>query len=93
LVNELGENEINEVVLFGSQANGVSNILSDYDILIVLHQTPDWKTERMVSDLLFSIEMKFNIIIDAHLLGKNELDLPRGKQPVFINALKHGIHR
>jgi hypothetical protein len=61
--------------------------------LIVLHQTPDWKTERMVSDLLFSIEMKFNIIIDAYLLIKNELDLPRGKQPVFINALKHGIHR
>jgi predicted nucleotidyltransferase len=33
LVNEFSENEIVEVVLFGSQANGVSNISSDYDYL------------------------------------------------------------
>lgn len=44
LANEVGENEIVEVVLFGSQANGASNPSSDYDFLILLNQTPDWKT-------------------------------------------------
>jgi len=32
------------------------------------------------------------ILIDVHLLSKKEIKSPGGRQPIFINALKTGIH-
>jgi predicted nucleotidyltransferase len=89
---ELDKDEIKDIVFFGSQLGNNSTEDSDYDILILTRQTPDWKTERKISDLLFSIELKYNVLIDAHILGENELEQPRGKQPVFINAINNGIY-
>ncbi len=89
---ELDKDEIRDIVFFGSQLGNNSTEDSDYDILVLTRQTPDWKTERKISDLLFSIELKYNVLIDAHILGENELEQPRGKQPVFINAMKNGIY-
>jgi predicted nucleotidyltransferase len=89
---ELDKDEIRDIIFFGSQLGNNSTDDSDYDILILTRHTPDWKSERKISDLLFSIELKYNVLIDAHILGENELKQPRGRQPVFINAMKNGIY-
>ena len=83
---------LKEVVLFGSQANGKAHKDSDYDFLIVLKEKVDWKTEREISDLCFEIDLKYDILTDIHILSEAELSTIRGRQPIFVNALANGLH-
>lgn len=81
-----------KVILFGSQAKGTANENSDYDILILLDKDYSGNDENEILDICYHIDLKYNIIIDAHLLSIKELSTIRGKQPIFINALKSGIY-
>jgi predicted nucleotidyltransferase len=85
------KDELLDFVLFGSKASGVSNADSDYDILIVLKNKPDWKLEREISDICFGIDLKYNVITDTLIISEPELRNLRGKQPVYVNALENGI--
>lgn len=86
------KDNLKDLVLFGSHLSGHANQDSDYDILIVLKQKPDWNTEKEISDLCYEIDLKYGIITDTHILGENELNSLRGKQPIFVNALENGIY-
>lgn len=86
------KDNLKDLVLFGSQLSGNANQDSDYDILIILKQMPDWKTEREISDLCYEIDLKYGIITDTHILAENELNSLRGKQPIFVNALSKGFY-
>jgi predicted nucleotidyltransferase len=83
---------LQNIVLFGSQANNKSNEFSDYDILILLNQDYNRFDENKILDICYDIDLKYNIIIDAHLLSTKELNSKRGRQAVFVNALKNGIY-
>jgi len=39
----------------------------------------------------YSIDLKYNITTDIHLLAESELGSLRGKQPIFVNAINTGI--
>ncbi len=91
-LNQNYDGSINEIVLFGSHARGESTRDSDYDILIVLDNDYSAKDENVILDLCYDINLKYNILIDAHLLSKSEMKSIRGKQPIFVNALKSGVH-
>jgi predicted nucleotidyltransferase len=78
--------------LFDSQAQGKSNVSSDYDILIILDEDYTGRDENKILDLCYDIDLKYNILIDVHLLSQNELSGIRGKQPVFVNAIKSGFY-
>jgi predicted nucleotidyltransferase len=92
LLSQKYRDELKDVVLFGSQLKGKATKDSDYDILIVLKNPSDWKKEREISDLCYEIELKYGIITDTHILSEDELNKPRGKQPIFENALFNGFH-
>lgn len=83
---------VKNVVLFGSQATDNSDEYSDYDILILLSTDYNKKDENKILDICYDIDLKYNIIIDVHLLSTKELTSKRGKQPIFVNALKNGIY-
>ena len=83
---------IQDVVLFGSQARGDSSEYSDYDILIVLDKDYTGSDENKILDLCYDIDLKYNILLDIHLLSKREINSKRGKQPIFSNALKSGLY-
>jgi len=83
---------LKEVVLFGSQADGTAHKDSDYDFLIILKEKADWKIEGEISDLCYEIDLKYNIITDIHILSEGELSTIRGKQPIFVDALANGLH-
>ena len=91
LSNHLKDNLI-DVILFGSQLTGKNSNDSDYDILIVIKNKSNWKIERLISDICYEIELEYGIMTDSHLLTENELNLPRGKQPIFYNAINQGYH-
>jgi predicted nucleotidyltransferase len=84
--------ELKDVVLFGSQVYGKPHRNSDFDILIILKQKADWKTEREISDMCYEIDLKYNITTDNHVIGESELSTLRGKQPIFVNAISNGLH-
>ena len=84
--------DLRDVVLFGSQANGTAHKDSDYDFLIVLKEKVDWKIEREISDLCYEIDLKYDILTDIHILSVGELATIRGRQPIFVNALANGLH-
>jgi predicted nucleotidyltransferase len=81
-----------DVILFGSQANEQANEGSDYDILIILQNKYRDKDEDEILNICYSIDLKYNILIDAHILSSDELLSLRGKQPVFVNAINKGIY-
>ena len=85
-------NNIKDVILFGSHANERANRDSDYDILIILLKKPNWKYEREISKVCYSIDLKYDIITDIHLLAESELNTLRGKQPIFKNAISKGLY-
>ena len=66
--------------------------MMDYDILIVVKDKTDWKLERQISDICYEIDLRYNIITDTHILSENEFETPRGKQPIFMKAIKNGYH-
>src|ERR1035437_9616644 len=92
LLRDRFPDNLKDVVLFGSQANGTAHKDSDYDFLIVLKQKVDWKTESEISDLCYKIDLKYNIITDTHIISEAEFSTLRGKQPIFVNALLNGLH-
>jgi predicted nucleotidyltransferase len=83
---------VREVVLFGSQSRGGANENSDYDVLIVIEGDYSGTDENRVLDLCYDIDLKYNILLDVHLISVRELGTLRGKQPIFVNALKSGLY-
>jgi predicted nucleotidyltransferase len=83
---------IRDVILFGSRARGESKKYSDYDIVIVLDKEYTGKDENLILDLCYDIDLKYDILLDVHLISEKELDTIRGRQPIFINALKSGVY-
>lgn len=92
LLQKQFKDNIKDVILFGSQACGLSNENSDYDILILLKDKPDWKLKRLISDVCYEIDLRYNIITDTHILAESELLTLRGRQPVYQNAIQNGIY-
>ena len=91
LKSNLGK-DLNEVILFGSVASGKATEDSDYDILIILNKKYDWIYENKIMDLCYDIDLKYDILIDPHILSTEEINSIRGKQPIFVNAINSGIY-
>jgi uncharacterized protein len=86
------QDSIKNVILFGSQVKGTANENSDYDVLILLDKDYSGRDENKILDICYEIDLKYNIIIDAHLLSLKELKSIRGKQPIFTNAINSGLY-
>ena len=91
LSKQLNEN-LTDIILFGSQLSDTSKQDSDYDILILVKNKTDWKLERKISDICYDIDLKYGILTDTHILSEADLCTPRGKQPIFVNAINKGFH-
>jgi len=91
LLQNIGD-EISDVILFGSRINRTYSTDSDYDVLIIVKKNYDNKFEEQIIDLCYDIDLKYDVIIDPHILSTTELQSLRGKQPIFINAINNGIY-
>ena len=83
---------VRDVILFGSQAGDAENEYSDFDVLILLDKDYTGRDENDIFGISYDIDLKYNIIIDTHLLSLKELTSTRGKQPIFKNAINSGIY-
>ena len=86
--------EIKNVILFGSRAEGNAGKYSDYDILIILNKDQyNWKYKHQLLEVIYNFELENDIYLDIHILSEYELkNTLRGTQPIFTNAIKHGVY-
>ncbi len=66
-------NDIKDVILFGSRATGTAHRDSDYDILIVLRRDYDRQFRDSVTDIVYDLELRHDILTDTHLISDGEL--------------------
>ena len=91
-LKDLYPDSLKSVILFGSRAKGTDTGVSDFDVLILMDKDYTWRDENKILDICYDIDLKYNILIDAHLLSTKELNTLRGRQPLFMNALNYGIY-
>ncbi len=83
---------VESLILFGSRAYGNSSSEnSDYDILIISKKELDWQEQDHIFDLLYTIQLEYDVVLDLHFLAKAEIDTIRGRQPIFKKALEEGL--
>lgn len=92
LVATFGE-DIVEVILFGSQANGKATEDSDFDILVLVAEDYNWQMRDRIMDKAFDIGLKYQVLFDIHVLSlKEKQNSLRGKEPVYVSAMERGIY-
>jgi predicted nucleotidyltransferase len=84
--------EIEQVILFGSQVTGEAQEDSDYDILVVVKHDYDWRFKNQIYDTTWEIDFKHDILTDIKLISKNELQTLKGKQPFIQSAFEEGVN-
>ncbi len=97
-INELKEllvksfpDYIDKVILFGSQVTGTAQTYSDYDILVILKKSYDWKFKNEIYDKSWEIDFKYDMLTDIKLISKSELNTIKGKQPFIVDAIENGV--
>ena len=83
--------DIDQIILFGSRANGTAREYSDYDILLVVKKSYDRRFEDEIHETCYDMNLKYDILIDVKIISREELHTLRGKQPFIQNALNVGI--
>jgi predicted nucleotidyltransferase len=87
------ENQIIDIILFGSQAKGKAAAGSDYDVLIIPKQKTTWMQRRAIGDVCAEISIENDILIDYKIISEIEIEQePIGCHPLIVDALKYGIH-
>ena len=82
---------IDKLILFGSRINETAREYSDYDLLLILKKSYNWRFENEIYDICSEVNLKYDIMTDIKIISKQELQTIRGKQPFIQNAINHGI--
>jgi predicted nucleotidyltransferase len=92
LVANFGD-DINDVVLFGSQVTGKATEDSDYDVLIVLNKDYDWEYKRRIISVVYDLELRYDIFVDTKIISDHQLHHTiKGEHPLYTYAIREGIH-
>lgn len=77
-----------EVILFGSRARNQATKNSDWDILILLHQS---SFEKEIRDELFDIELESGMPISTLIFPKIIWENKHSGTPFYFNVKNNGI--
>jgi predicted nucleotidyltransferase len=80
-----------KVLLFGSYAHGGENDNSDFDVLVITREVPDWRLENAIINECYMIDLQYDIVTDVKIIAESELDTPKGRQPYIQQALAQGL--
>jgi len=82
---------ISRIILFGSRAGEAQSEDSDFDYLVIFKDDYDWKLKKSVQDLIYDIDLKYEIVTDIKTISEKELTTYKGSQPFIQSALAEGI--
>ena len=90
-INDLYQNRLSDLVLFGSQARNEAVQGSDIDVLIVLkdEELNVVKELRLINDLISSLSLEFNEVISCVFVSEKRY--LNEKSPLLLNIRKEGV--
>ena len=93
IINIVNNNDPDsEVYLYGSQARGDANQLSDWDLLILLNQKKiSFETETKYMDEFYEIELETGEIISPLIYSMTDWNSKHSITPLFHNIQKEGV--
>jgi uncharacterized protein len=80
-----------KIILFGSRVDGNAREYSDYDVLVVVKKTIDWKIKDNIRSVLYDLNIEYDILLSVQVISEPELDTILGRQPFIQNAIETGI--
>jgi hypothetical protein len=90
LVEHFGD-LIVKIILFGSRVDGTAKDYSDYDVLVIVNTIIDWKTRDSIRDILYDLNIEYDILLSVQVISEPEMHTILGKQPFIRNAIETGI--
>jgi len=83
--------EIERVILFGSQVTDQAREYSDYDILVIVNHPYDWRFKDKIYDTTYDIDLKYDLFTDVKVISTSELNTIHGQLPFIQAAFEHGV--
>lgn len=80
-----------QVILFGSRAKGVAKKDSDWDVLILIDDSDTSKTEDLLRDRLFDLEIETGEVISLFVYSKKEWKTKYKVTPLYQIIKREGI--
>jgi len=81
-----------EIYLYGSQARGDSNYLSDWDLLILMgSDTVSFEEETKIINEFYELELETGEVISPLVYSKTEWIKNHSVTPLYENIKKEGI--
>lgn len=83
---------LEKIILFGSRARGNNDTDSDYDVLVIIKEEPDWISRENVCSEIRKVLAKEDINIDLLIRSSNYIETVQDEQGNVINtAIEEGI--
>jgi len=81
-----------EIILYGSRARGNAVEDSDFDLLILVNEPVHWKTERILGDLLYNLELETGKLLSLQLITRAKWNSPMFQaMPFRQNVTREGV--
>ncbi len=83
--------DLHGLYLFGSKARGDDTPDSDIDVMIEIEDyTPE--VESKIDDIVFQINLQYDVFISATIFGKKELqEGPMSQSPLYKHIERDGV--
>lgn len=81
-----------EIILYGSRARGDAAEDSDFDLLILVNEPVHWRTERVLGDGLYNLELETGKLLSLQLITREKWNSPVFQaMPFRQNVEREGI--
>lgn len=81
-----------EIILYGSRARGDAGEDSDFDLLILVNGPIHWKTERILGDRLYNLELETGKLLTIQVIPREKWNSPMFQaMPFRQNVEREGI--
>ena len=92
-INEILENKIKRIILYGSYARGDYNNFSDVDIMIltILSNEEIEEYRETISEIIFDIQIETDVYISPIIKNIDNYNLKVDFVPFYMNVQKEGV--
>ena len=89
LKQALGD-ELESVILFGSQARGEARADSDIDVLVIVRDEADYgELIQRTSALVSTLSLEYGVVISRAFASRQRFE--RERSPFFLNVRREGV--
>jgi len=89
LAQALGD-QLESVILYGSQARGETRADSDIDVLVIVRDEADYgELIQRTSALVSTLSLEYDVVISRAFASKSRFD--RERSPFFLNVRREGV--